>query len=91
MSVGTSIATYRDAAAAAVAAGDYATAIQQSLAAKALISCLPSTSALSQSTQWNSTAIDSFIAMCLRESSAALGTDGGSIQRSKIHRHRVTW
>ena len=62
-----------------MAAGDYATAIQQALAAAAVLATMPSdinrgmASGISQKIAWTEDAIDKFIVRCRQQQSAAQG------------------
>jgi len=73
------ISTYMTAAATAVAAGDYATAIVQALAAQALVVGLPSQMSKgqggggTQSMGWNFEAISKFILDVRRQQGASVG------------------
>jgi len=72
------INTHASAASAAVLSGDYAGAIRYALACKPLLAALADSERDDQSLQWkNAQQIDSFVAECRREASAAaVASDG---------------
>lgn len=78
MSVAT-LNTKRDAAVEAIADGDYATALTNLRACKALLATMPDTRHGEDSLTWNRTDIDQLIAECNRARAAAAG-----VQRSKV-------
>ena len=71
--------TYMDAAIAALAGGDYATALQKALAAQGIIATLPKASRSGgpgggeQSASWDAAGIDNFVRNCRRQHGASLG------------------
>jgi len=78
--------TYRDAAAAALASGDFATALSNARAALAMLSAMPDTrDAAGHSLAWDREAIVECINQCTRAQSVAAG-----IQRTNITRARPT-
>lgn len=75
--------TYRDAAITALAAGDYATAIQQAMAAKLMIATMPDLREEDRQITWNAEAIDQFIAQC-RDLATAAAVATSGIRQTKI-------
>ena len=75
----TLLRTYRTAAITAVAAGDYATAIQQALAAQAILATMPAdqdrgmSGGITQKISWTADAIDKFIVRCTQQQGAQQG------------------
>lgn len=84
MSVST-LNTYRDAAVAAIAGGDYATALGNLRAAQTLLATMPDARAAENSLNWDREAIARAITDCQRAIGAAAG-----IQRSKVTYSRPT-
>lgn len=83
------IRQYRSAAIAALAAGDYNTAVNQALAAQAVLATIPAsatrgggTSGGNQSMAWSAEAIDSFIVRCRQQGASAQGITSVPITRS---------
>ncbi len=82
------IRQYRAAAIAALAAGDYTTAVNQALAAQAVLATIPSNAARgggasggNQSLAWSAEAIDSFIVRCRQQGASAQGITSANITR----------
>jgi hypothetical protein len=75
----TLLRSYRMAAINAVAAGDFATAINQALAAQAVLATMPAdidrgmASGIKQKLAWSTEAIDKFIVRCIQQQGAAQG------------------
>ena len=84
MSVAT-LNTYRDAAVTALAAGQYATALTNLRAAKALLATMPDTRKGEESMTWDREGIDRLIADCQRGQAAAAG-----VQRARTTYTRPT-
>lgn len=87
MSRASDLESYRTAAIAAVAAGDYATAISQAMAAKMTLATMPdSKQDANIETTWDRNAIDKFIAECKAQqaSTTGLGSSVGVMQRQPV-------
>ena len=76
---------YMDVAVAAVAAGNYSTAISNALAAQGILSTLPKLSRSSgtgggtQSAEWDGQAIDAFVKRLRQQYGASLGVQTASV------------
>lgn len=75
-----------DAAVAALAAGDYAAALNQALAVQGLLSIMPKlsrssgTGGGSQSVEWDQTAVDQFILRIRQQQAAGLGVQTQNLE-----------
>ncbi len=83
------IQQYRAAAIAALAAGDYNTAVNQALAAQAVLATIPSNAVRgagpmggNQSLAWSAEAIDSFIVRCRQQGASIQGITSAPITRA---------
>ena len=75
----------RDAAIAALDAGDYAGAARCAMAAKLLLATTPNTTRPEMALAWNARDIDEFIAQCNQLATAAVPAVSG------IRRNRITY